>query len=68
MAVSPVPRGYSAVVTMTKAKLARLMRRMLGLSPQYCYDRDLRAGAERNRRSRRALARALIAPGVTAAA
>jgi SAM-dependent methyltransferase len=103
LAVSPVPRRYSAGVTLTKlmrdagnvaviraasgesqnflgapwvASLVenvpprareRVALRMLALSPHYFYDRDLRAEAERNRRSRRALAASLIAPHVSAA-
>ncbi|MGD0242894.1 MAG: class I SAM-dependent methyltransferase [Streptosporangiaceae bacterium] len=40
----------------------RAALRLLSLSPHYFYDRDIRAEAERNRRSRRALAEALVAP------
>src|ERR1700691_4002521 len=36
--------------------------RFLSLSPHYFYDRDIRSEAERNRRSRQALADVLIAP------
>lgn len=36
--------------------------RLLSLSPHYFYDHDIRAEAERNRRSRQALTDALIAP------
>jgi len=36
--------------------------RLLSLSPHYFYDRDIRAESERNRRSRQALADALVAP------
>jgi SAM-dependent methyltransferase len=36
--------------------------RLLSLSPHYFYNRDIRAEAERNRRSRQALADALIVP------
>ncbi len=36
--------------------------RLLSLSPHYFYDRDVRAEAERNRRSRQAIAEHLIAP------
>jgi SAM-dependent methyltransferase len=36
--------------------------RILSLSPHYFYDRNIRGEAERNRRSRRALVDALIAP------
>jgi SAM-dependent methyltransferase len=45
-----------------------LALRLLALSPHYFYDRDVRAEADRNRRSRRALAEALIAPHLTPAA
>jgi SAM-dependent methyltransferase len=37
---------------------------LLSLSPHYFYDRDIRSEAERNRRSRQALADALVAPYV----
>ena len=40
----------------------RAALRLLSFSPHYFFDRDIRAEAERNRRSRRALAEALIAP------
>lgn len=43
--------------TRTRAAL-----RLLSFSPHYFYDRDVEAEAERNLRSRRALAEALIAP------
>jgi SAM-dependent methyltransferase len=43
----------------------RLALRLLSLSPHYFYDRNIRAEAERNRRSRQALADALILPHVT---
>jgi SAM-dependent methyltransferase len=39
--------------------------RLLALSPHYFYDRDMRAEAERNRRSRRALVEALVSPHLT---
>lgn len=42
--------------------------RLLSLSPHYFYDRDIRAEAERNRLSRKALAEALIAPKLMPAA
>lgn len=42
--------------------------RLLSLSPHYFYNRDIRAEAERNRRSREALAEALIAPNLMPAA
>jgi SAM-dependent methyltransferase len=45
-----------------------LALRLLALSPHYFYDRDVRAEADRNRRSRRALAEALIAPHLIPAA
>ncbi len=41
--------------------------RLLSLSPHYFYDRDIRAEAERNRRSRQALTDILIAPHLTSA-
>ena len=40
----------------------RVALRLLSFSPHYFYDSDVRAEAERNRRSRRALADTLIAP------
>ena len=40
----------------------RAALRLLSFSPHYFFDRDLRAEAARNRRSRRALAEALIVP------
>lgn len=46
----------------------RIALRLLSLSPHYFYDRDTRSEAERNRRSRQALADALIAPHLTATA
>jgi len=39
--------------------------RLLALSPHYFYDRDMRAEAERNRRSRRTLVEALVSPHLT---
>ncbi len=41
---------------------ARTALRLLSFSPHYFYGRDVRAEAERNRRSRQAIAEALIAP------
>jgi SAM-dependent methyltransferase len=46
----------------------RVALRLLSLSPHYFYDGDIRAEAERNRRSRQALVDALIAPHLTSAA
>jgi cyclopropane fatty-acyl-phospholipid synthase-like methyltransferase len=43
----------------------RLALRLISLSPHYFYDRDIRAEAERNRRSRMALAKALVMPSLT---
>src|SRR5258708_3497511 len=40
----------------------RVALRLLSFSPHYFYDRDIRAEAERNRRSRRALTEAVISP------
>lgn len=40
----------------------RAALRLLSFSPHYFYDRDILAEGERNRRSRRAIAEALIAP------
>ncbi len=45
----------------------RAALRLLSFSPHYFYDRDISAEAERNRRSRQALADALIAPYLTPA-
>lgn len=42
----------------------RIALRLLSLSPHYFYSSDIRAEAERNRRSRQSLANSLIAPHV----
>jgi SAM-dependent methyltransferase len=55
----------SLVDTMPEPVRERAALRLLSISPHYFYDRDIRAEAERNRQSRRALAEALIAPYLT---
>jgi SAM-dependent methyltransferase len=50
------------VSTVPERARERTALRLLSLSPHYFYDRDVRAEAERNRRSRQAIAEALIAP------
>ncbi len=57
-----VPRLVEAVPERARERAAL---RLLALSPHYFYDRDVRAEAERNRRTRQALAEALIAPHLT---
>lgn len=56
------PWVASLVDTMPEPVRERAAPRFLSFSPHYFYDRDIRAEAERNRQSRRALAEALIAP------
>jgi hypothetical protein len=56
------PWVASLVDTMPEPVRERAALRFLSFSPHYFYDRDIRAEAERNRQSRRALAEALIAP------
>jgi SAM-dependent methyltransferase len=50
------------VEAMPERARARTALRLLSFSPHYFYDRDIRAEADRNRRSRQAIAEALIAP------
>ena len=50
------------VNTMPEPVRERAALRLLSFSPHYFYDRNIRAEAERNRRSRQALAEALIVP------
>jgi SAM-dependent methyltransferase len=56
------------VDTLPEPVRERAALRLLSFSPHYFYDGDIRAEAERNRRSRRALAQALIGPRLTARA
>jgi SAM-dependent methyltransferase len=51
--------------TMPEPVRERAALRLLSVSPHYFYDRDIRAEAERNRRSRQALTQALIMPYLT---
>jgi SAM-dependent methyltransferase len=53
------------VANAPEAARERIALRFLSLSPHYFYDRDRAAEAERNRRSRRMLADALITPHLT---
>ena len=56
-------RWVECLVDNTPAKVRdRLALRLLSLSPHYFYNRDIHSEDQRNRRSRRALADALIAP------
>ena len=53
------------VDTVPEAVRERAALRLLSFSPHYFYGRDIRAEAERNRQSRRAIAEALIGPHLT---
>jgi SAM-dependent methyltransferase len=62
-------RWVGRLVDRSPAQLReRVALRLLSLSPHYFYARDIRAEAERNRRSRQALVDTLIAPHLIRAA